>query len=249
MTAKINCVVCVLFGLSVAFLAGDAGAFSMNGALQVHSTLHEPFSAEIACSLDPGEETPQVQVLAGVGSDYVGSQETADARTRLSAKVVVEDAPVIGSGKGRSGRILITGVNPEPDSFFTLLLRVSLRDVSFMRNDSVVLDAFPTTGVVPTFPVQASPAVWKLDWMVWLASVGGVFLLAWMAWRHKRAKSVPGVSEVKEFRPQIPVDQSNLFVPGKVALKGDSEEEARLSMEFEPFDSDEPVVAKDRNAR
>ncbi|MBF0342345.1 MAG: hypothetical protein HQL95_15475 [Magnetococcales bacterium] len=159
---------------------GVAAALTMTGPLQVSSALHEPFAAEIPYILDPGEELPGVEVLVGVNSDFAGGGE---ARTRLTARLVETDpAAARGGATGRGGRIVITGTRPEVEPFFTILVRITKADISFVRNFVVVLDAFPTTGVAPVFPVRngmttpdalaqiAKEFSWN-DWRGWLAGL------------------------------------------------------------------------------
>ncbi|MBF0271359.1 MAG: hypothetical protein HQL98_04655 [Magnetococcales bacterium] len=180
--------------LILGLMVNEASALTMTGPLQVQSALNAPFSAEIAFALDPGEEMPRIEVLVGSRSDFVGGGE---ARTRLSARLV-ENSPS-PERPGRSGRILISGSRPENEAFFTLLLRVTQSDISFVRNYPVVLDAFPTTGTAPVFPVKTgmdrveSPVVrvegsgslaggrgwltglpgWAAGWPAWVSGVRG----------------------------------------------------------------------------
>lgn len=192
------------FGLSgvlvVAFmwlvLAHDAAALSMTGALQVHSTLHQPFAADIPLVLESGEALPQVQAYVGLDSDYVGAKRDATKQMRLTAQWVEGDSlPAMG----KTGRIMLAGTVPVTEPFFTLLLHISQPDRSFVRNFSVVLDAFPTTGLEPIFPVQSNraraalPAGVKetsgggLGWMGtnwdWWLVIVGLLIVAWLGWR------------------------------------------------------------------
>ncbi|MBF0263090.1 MAG: hypothetical protein HQL97_14775, partial [Magnetococcales bacterium] len=130
----------ILFGM-----AGEAEALSMTGPLSVKSALNAPFAAEIPYVVESDEPPLQVEVLVGTNSDFT----SGGARTRLSARLV--EAGVAG------GRIVITGTQPENEPFFTLLLRVTQGDVSFVRNYPVVLDA-AASGVTPAFPVKGGKA-------------------------------------------------------------------------------------------
>ncbi|MBF0181561.1 MAG: hypothetical protein HQM03_16180 [Magnetococcales bacterium] len=149
--------VCALLALLTGWWWGGAEpalALSVTGALQVHSALHEPFSADLPFVLEPGEEMPGVEVVAGVNSDFVGGGAGDGLRNRLTARLEEDNPPLPGAG-GRTGRIVITGTQPENELFFTILLRIARPDLTFVRNYSVVLGAFPSGGVLPVFPVQS----------------------------------------------------------------------------------------------
>ncbi|MBF0627663.1 MAG: hypothetical protein HQL91_05510 [Magnetococcales bacterium] len=221
-------------------LVSGAHALTMTGPLQVQSLLNQPFTAEIPYGLDPGEEEPRIEVLVGMNSDFSGGGE---ARTRLSARLL-ENPPQAGSS-ARTGRILITGSRPETDPFLTILVRVIRADLSFVRNYAVVLDAHPTTGVAPVFPVRTgvksteAPLVRPAEPMP-SQSVGG--WKRWVAgWSREQLAGIAGAGALSVF----------LLIRRLRSRREAQEEEAsgafepvRLPERVEPVvnDKPEPVV-------
>ncbi|MEO5332671.1 MAG: hypothetical protein H7839_11665 [Magnetococcus sp. YQC-5] len=239
----------VLMGWLMFYMPSEAVAFSMTGPLQVHSTLNEPFSADIPFTLEPGEDPPRVQVLVSLNSDYVGQSSANEASSRLTATLAFDDPSSVNGSKGKTGRILIAGTQPEGVPFMTLLLRIFHRDVSFVRNFSVVLDAFPTTGMEPVFPVPSkSPQVLPvtpgvgaksvdkgLDWRsngllgvaVGLLMVAGSGWWAVARWR-KRLKPMVGPLATQG---QVSVDLASV-APSQIPVSETKSEPAI----FEPLD-------------
>ncbi|GAB0057765.1 hypothetical protein SIID45300_02097 [Candidatus Magnetaquicoccaceae bacterium FCR-1] len=163
-------------------MADEALALTMTGPMSVKSALNAPFSAEIPYTLEPGEPPLQVEVLVGTNSDFT----SGGARSRLNARLVDEGAA--------GGRIVITGTQPENEPFFTLLLRVTQGNLSFVRNYPVALDA-AASGVTPAFPVKGGKAAageplpalsaipsdqptqtpaWRSAWLAWNRWINGL---------------------------------------------------------------------------
>ncbi|MBF0215073.1 MAG: hypothetical protein HQM00_16190 [Magnetococcales bacterium] len=227
-------------GLSLGWMVCEANALTMTGPMQVQSALNQPFVAEIPYGLDAGEEVPQVEVWVGSHSDFASGGE---ARTRLTARLV-ENAPP-GGEKERGGRILIAGSTPESEPFFTILLRITKRDVSFVRNYAVVLDAKPTQGTTPFFPVRngangvESPLsdLTHKPWAIWrgwvsgmsremvagISGVGALLLLGLLRWVRRRTEGASPSSTAEGLpvrREPVAVSDSEGFAPtGEARLR------------------------------
>ncbi|MEO5345652.1 MAG: hypothetical protein H7834_04645 [Magnetococcus sp. YQC-9] len=139
-------------GMILVGLTGEASALTISGPMTVKSALNDPFVAEIAYSLEPGEAPPGVEVLVGSQSDFASA---GAARSRLKAHLVADGVP--GDKGKRGGLIVIRGTQPEQEPFFTVLLRVTQDQVSFVRNYPIALDA-AASGVSSAFPVKSGQA-------------------------------------------------------------------------------------------